>query len=83
MTSFYYFTCLPRREHINLDMEVLFDIYGYNGEVFQRLALDLFKLARDANSKEKGFDSDILRRLRQKLICFLQKQKKLLKEKYY
>lgn len=74
---------LKRDLTLYLDMEVLFDIYGYNGEVFQRLALDLFKLARDANSKEKGFDSDILRRLRQKLICFLQKQRKSLKEKYY
>ena len=44
---------LKRDLTLYLDMEVLFDIYGYNGEVFQRLALDLFKLARDANSKEK------------------------------
>lgn len=38
---------LKRDLTLYLDMEVLFDIYGYNGEVFQRLALDLFKLARD------------------------------------
>ena len=44
---------LKRDLTLYLDMEVLFDIYGYNGKVFQKLALDLFKLARDANSKEK------------------------------
>lgn len=36
-----------------LDMEVLFDIYGYNGEIFQQLALDLIGLVRDANVKSK------------------------------
>ncbi|WP_320915522.1 hypothetical protein [Enterocloster bolteae] len=36
-----------------LDMEVLFDIYGYNGEIFQQLALDLINLVRDANKKTK------------------------------
>ena len=27
-----------------LDMEILFDIYGYNGEIFQQLAIDLLNL---------------------------------------
>lgn len=32
-----------------LDMEILFDIYGYNGKVFQALALDMISLIKDAN----------------------------------
>lgn len=32
-----------------LDMEVLFDIYGYNGAIFQTLALDMISLIKDAN----------------------------------
>lgn len=36
-----------------LDMEILFDIYGYNGQVFQQLALDLINLVKVANKKEK------------------------------
>ena len=64
-------------------MEVLFDIYGYNGEVFQRLALDLFKLARDANSKEKRVRFRYFEETKAEIDLFLQKQKKLLKEKYY
>ena len=36
-----------------LDMEILFDIYGYNGEVFQSLAKDLIALINDANREKK------------------------------
>lgn len=36
-----------------LDMEILFDIYGYNGHVFQSLALDMYKLVQDANKRTK------------------------------
>lgn len=36
-----------------LDMEVLFDLYGYNGEVFQCLAQDMINLIKEANSKKK------------------------------
>lgn len=36
-----------------LDMEILFDIYGYNGNVFQSLALDMYKLVQDANKRTK------------------------------
>ena len=36
-----------------LDMEILFDIYGYNGEVFKSLASDLISLVKEANRNDK------------------------------
>ena len=36
-----------------LDMEILFDIYGYNGEVFESLANDLISLVKEANKTSK------------------------------
>lgn len=36
-----------------LDVEILFDLYGYNGEIFQTLAIDMIKLAQEANKKKK------------------------------
>ena len=36
-----------------LDMEVLFDLYGYNGDLFKDLAQDMLKLIRVANSKRR------------------------------
>jgi len=36
-----------------LDMEILFDIYGYNGEVYQNLAQDMISLVRSSNRKIK------------------------------
>lgn len=36
-----------------LDMEILFDIYGYNGEVFKSLADDLFSLVKEANKTSR------------------------------
>lgn len=36
-----------------LDTEILFDIYGYNGEVFQNLAMDLLSLVKEANKSKK------------------------------
>ena len=35
------------------DMEILFDIYGYNGEVFKSLASDLISLVKEANRNDK------------------------------
>lgn len=36
-----------------LDVEVLFDLYGYNGEVFKTLACDLIALVKEANKSSK------------------------------
>lgn len=36
-----------------LDVEILFDLYGYNGEIYQTLAIDMIKLAQEANKKKK------------------------------
>lgn len=36
-----------------LDVEILFDLYGYNGEIYQILAIDMIKLAQEANKKKK------------------------------
>lgn len=36
-----------------LDVEILFDLYGYNGEIFQTLAIDMIKLVKEANKKKK------------------------------
>lgn len=44
---------LKNKLTLYLDMEILFDIYGYNGEIFQQLAIDLLNLVQDANKKTK------------------------------
>ena len=62
-------------------MEVLFDIYGYNGEVFQRLALDLFKLARDANSKEKRVRFRYFEETKAEIDLFFAKAEEIVKGK--
>lgn len=36
-----------------LDVEILFDLYGYNGDIFQALAIDMIKLVQEANKKKK------------------------------
>lgn len=36
-----------------LDMEILFDIYGYNGEVYKSLSGDLIDLVKEANKASK------------------------------
>ena len=64
-----------------LDMEVLFDIYGYNGEVFQSLALDLFKLARDANSKEKRIRLRYFEETKAEIDLFFAKAEEIVKGK--
>ena len=64
-----------------LDMEVLFDIYGYNGEVFQGLARDLFKLARDANSKEKRIRLRYFEETKTEIDLFLAKAEEIVKGK--
>ena len=64
-----------------LDMEVLFDIYGYNGEVFQRLALDLFKLARDANSKGKKVRLKYFEETKTEIDLFFAKAEEIVKGK--
>ena len=64
-----------------LDMEVLFDIYGYNSEVFQSLALDLFKLARDANSKEKRIRLRYFEETKTEIDLFFAKAEEIVKGK--
>ena len=64
-----------------LDMEVLFDIYGYNGEVFQGLALDLIKLARDANSKEKRVRLRYFEETKTEIDLFFAKAEEIVKGK--
>lgn len=36
-----------------LGTEVLFSIYGYNGEIYKRLALDLYELVKNANRSDR------------------------------
>lgn len=36
-----------------LDVEILFDLYGYNGDIFQALAIDMIKLVQEANKKKR------------------------------
>ena len=72
---------LKRDLTLYLDMEVLFDIYGYNGEVFQRLALDLFKLARDANSKEKRVRFRYFEETKTEIDLFFAKAEEIVKGK--
>lgn len=72
---------LKRDLTLYLDMEVLFDIYGYNGEVFQRLALDLFKLARDANSKEKRVRFRYFEETKAEIDLFFAKAEEIVKGK--
>lgn len=72
---------LKRDLTLYLDMEVLFDIYGYNGEVFQGLALDLFKLARDANSKEKKIRLRYFEETKTEIDLFFAKAEEIVKGK--
>lgn len=72
---------LKRDLTLYLDMEVLFDIYGYNGEVFQGLALDLFKLARDANSKEKRVRLRYFEETKTEIDLFFEKAEEIVKGK--
>lgn len=62
-----------------LDTEVLFDIYGYNGEIFQRLALDLFNLVRDANSKEKRVRLRYFEETKREIDLFFAKAEEIVK----
>lgn len=72
---------LKKDLRLYLDMEVLFDIYGYNGEVFQSLALDLFKLARDANSKEKRIRLRYFEETKTEIDLFFAKAEEIVKGK--
>ena len=36
-----------------LDMEILFDLFGYNGEMYKTLSYDMLRLIKEANSKKK------------------------------
>lgn len=62
-----------------LDMEVLFDIYGYNGEIYQKLALDLFNLARDANSKVKRIRLRYFEETKTEIDLFFAKAEEIVK----
>lgn len=44
---------IPQPLVLYLDMEILFDIYGYNGEVYKSLANDLIDLVKEANRPSK------------------------------
>ena len=53
-----------------LDMEILFDIYGYNGEVFKNLANDLISLVKEANVSSKKIKLKYFEETKQEVLDF-------------
>lgn len=53
-----------------LDMEILFDIYGYNGEVFKSLANDLITLVKEANKTSKKIKLKYFEETKRKISDF-------------
>ena len=72
---------LKKNLTLYLDMEVLFDIYGYNGQVYQRLALDLLDLARDANLKERKVQLRYFEETKKEIDLFFAKAEEIVKGK--
>ena len=64
-----------------LDMEVLFDIYGYNGEVFQQLSIDLINLIRDANVKTKKIHLRYFEETKRDIDLFFARAEEIVKGK--
>ena len=64
-----------------LDMEILFDLYGYNGTVYKSFADDLLKLIRDANSGEKKISLRYFKETKQAIEKFFEKAEYIVKNK--
>ena len=62
-------------------MEVLFDIYGYNGEVFQQLSIDLINLIRDANVKTKKIHLRYFEETKRDIDLFFARAEEIVKGK--
>lgn len=72
---------LKRDLTLYLDMEVLFDIYGYNGEVYQSLALDLIKLSKDSTMKDKKVRLRYFEETKEEIDLFFTKAEDIVKRK--
>lgn len=72
---------LKRNLTLYLDMEVLFDIYGYNGEVYQSLALDLIKLSKDSTMKDKKVRLRYFEETKEEIDLFFAKAEDIVKRK--
>ena len=66
-----------------LDTEVLFDIYGYNGEVFQSLALDLISLIQDANKAVRRIKLRYFEDTKKEISLFFAKAEEIVRNKSY
>lgn len=53
-----------------LDMEILFDIYGYNGEVYKSLANDLILLVKEANKSSKKIKLKYFEDTKREILAF-------------
>lgn len=66
-----------------LDVEVLFDIYGYNGEVFKSLAGDLVSLVREANKASKKIKLRYFEDTQREIFSFFAAAEEIVKTKTY
>lgn len=64
-----------------LDMEILFDLYGYNGTVYKSFADDLLKLIRDANSGDKKISLRYFKETKQAIEKFFEKAEHIVKNR--
>lgn len=66
-----------------LDMEVLFDIYGYNGEVFKTLANDLIALVKEANKSSKKIKLRYFEDTQREISSFFSTAEEIVRTKAY
>lgn len=66
-----------------LDMEILFDIYGYNGEVFKSLADDLISLVKEANKISKKIKLKYFEETKREISDFFVKAAEIVKTGTY
>ena len=64
-----------------LDTEVLFSLYGYNGEIFQKIAFDFIKQVQNANSKGKKIHLRYFHDVKREIDSFFNKAKDIVKGK--
>lgn len=61
-----------------LDTEVLFNIAGYNGELYQKLALDFLNQVKNANAKQKKIKLSFFREVEHEIKGFFTAAEKML-----
>lgn len=66
-----------------LDTEILFDLYGYNGLVYQNLALDLISLIKEANTPKKRIKIRYFEETKNEISMFFSAASDIVRNKTY